>query len=53
MGICCVGRCLFIIFIFYMDGILAVIKTWISGNCEDNIEFIVKIISERIYKKER
>ena len=38
---------------FYMDGILAVIKTWIWGNCEDNIAFFVKIISERIYKKER
>ncbi|MGN0496152.1 MAG: TetR/AcrR family transcriptional regulator [Lachnospiraceae bacterium] len=36
---------------FYMDGILAVIKTWISGNCEDDIDFIVKIISERIYPK--
>lgn len=31
---------------FYMNGILAVIKTWISGNCEDDIDYIVKIISE-------
>lgn len=38
---------------FYMIGILAVIKTWISGNCEDDIDFIVKIISERIHAKER
>ncbi|MGN0316542.1 MAG: TetR/AcrR family transcriptional regulator [Lachnospira sp.] len=38
---------------FYMNGILAVIKTWISGNCEDDIDFIVRIISERIYAKER
>lgn len=37
---------------FYMNGILAVIKTWISGNCEDDIDFIVKIISERIHPKE-
>lgn len=29
-----------------MNGILAVIKTWISGNCEDDIDYIVKIISE-------
>ena len=37
---------------FYMNGILAVIKTWISSNCEDDIDFIVKIISERIHSKE-
>ena len=37
---------------FYMNGIMAVIKTWISGNCEDDIDFIVKIISERIPPKE-
>lgn len=37
---------------FYMNGILAVIKSWISGNCEDDIDFIVKIISERIHPKE-
>lgn len=37
---------------FYMNGILAIIKTWISGNCEDDIDFIVKIISERIHPKE-
>lgn len=35
-----------------MNGILAVIKTWISGNCEDDIDFIVKIISERVRAKE-
>ncbi|MBQ5849525.1 MAG: TetR family transcriptional regulator C-terminal domain-containing protein [Lachnospiraceae bacterium] len=38
---------------FYMNGILAVIKAWIFGNCEDDIDFMVKIISERIYPKER
>lgn len=38
---------------FYMNGILAVIKTWIFGNCEDDIDFMVKIISERIHTKER
>lgn len=38
---------------FYMNGILAVIKTWMSGDCEDDIDFIVKIISERINPKER
>lgn len=38
---------------FYMNGILSIIKTWISGNCEDDIDFVVKIISERIYPKER
>lgn len=38
---------------FYINGILAVIKTWISGNCEDDIDFIVKMISERIFPKER
>lgn len=38
---------------FYMNGILAVIKIWMSGNCEDDVDFIVKIISERIYPKER
>ena len=37
---------------FYMNGILAVIKTWISENCEDDIDYIVKIISERIHAKE-
>lgn len=38
---------------FYMNGILSIIKTWMSGNCEDDIDFIVKIISERINPKER
>lgn len=38
---------------FYMDGILAVIKTWIFQNCEDDIDFIVKIIRDCIYAKER
>lgn len=38
---------------FYMNGILAIIKTWISNNCEDDIEFIVKVICERIQAKER
>ena len=38
---------------FYMNGILAVIKDWMSGNCEDDIDFIVKFISERIHPKER
>lgn len=38
---------------FYMNGILAVIKTWILGNCDDDIDFMVKIISERIHPKER
>ena len=38
---------------FYMNGILAVTKTWMSGDCEDDIDFIVKIISERIHPKER
>lgn len=38
---------------FYMNGILAVIKTWIANNCEDDIDYIVKIICERIHTKER
>ncbi|MGN0243043.1 MAG: TetR/AcrR family transcriptional regulator [Lachnospiraceae bacterium] len=38
---------------FYMNGILAVIRIWISDNCEDDIGFIIKIISERIHAKER
>ena len=33
---------------FYMNGILAVIKTWISNDCEADIAYIVKIICERI-----
>lgn len=37
---------------FYMNGILAVIKTWISGDCEDDIDFIVKLITEQTYPKE-
>lgn len=38
---------------FYINGILAVIKTWISNDCEDDIDYIVKIICERINTKER
>lgn len=38
---------------FYMDGILGVIKTWILKNCQDDVHFIVKVICERIYVKER
>lgn len=38
---------------FYMNGILAVIKIWISNNCEDDVDFIVKVICERIHAKER
>ncbi|MGN0386987.1 MAG: hypothetical protein ACI4EX_14030 [Lachnospiraceae bacterium] len=29
-----------------MNGNLAVMKTWISVNCKDDIDYIVKIISE-------
>lgn len=38
---------------FYMNGILAVIKIWVSNDCEDDIGYIVKIICERIHVKER
>ena len=38
---------------FYMNGILAIIKIWVSNNCEDDIEYIIKMIEERICAKER
>lgn len=38
---------------FYINGILAVIKTWISNNCEEDIDFIVKVICNRIHVKEK
>ena len=38
---------------FYMNGIMAIIKTWLMGNCEDEIDFIVRMIEERIHRKER
>lgn len=38
---------------FYMNGILAMIKIWVSNNCEDDMDYIVKMICERIHEKER
>ena len=38
---------------FYIKGILAIINVWISENCEDDINFVIKMICERIQLKER
>lgn len=38
---------------FYMNGILAVIKIWLSNHCEEDMDYIVKMICDRIHAKER
>lgn len=38
---------------FYMNGILAVIKIWVSNDCEEDIDYIIKMVCERIHAKER
>lgn len=41
------------IFSFYCDGTLGIIKTWINGNCEDDIDFIIDLISRNTLAYEK
>ncbi len=37
------------VFAFYTEGTLAIIKQWILGNCEDDIDFIIDLIEKNTF----
>lgn len=41
------------VFSFYTEGVLGIIKRWIDGDCEDDIELIMAIIERNTFANEK